>query len=163
VTKPVSLLLLIALASLLGCGYSAQPLIASHYKTIALDIFKNRTRYRDFEFTLADALKNEITSKTGLRIVPRDKAETLLTGTILEYTQPVLTETEDDQVREIEVKITLAFEWKDLRTGRVIHSRTRFTESAQAKFDRGQTRQSAAAEVLTDVAEEIINDLEMEW
>ena len=163
--KLLSFVLMMALlsVSVIGCGYSAEPLISSHYKTIAVDIFKNKTRYRDFEFVLAEALRNEIIFKTGLRLVRREDAETLLSGTILSYDQHVVTETETDEVREIEVKIRLAFEWKDLRTGKIIHRRTRFTRTADAKFDRGETRRSAAAEVLADVAEAVINDLEKEW
>lgn len=161
--RPLSLLLAIAVACLVGCGYSSEPLIATHYRTIALEIFKNETRYRDFEFVLTEALRNEITSKTNLKLVRRNKAETLLTGTILEYDQYILTERETDEVREMEVKITLAFEWRDLRTGSIIHRRKSFTRSADAKFDRGETRETAAAEVLADVAEAIINDLEKEW
>ena len=159
----LSVLLVVTASHLAGCRYSSEPLIASHYQTIALDIFKNETRYRDFEFILAEALRNEITSKTSLKLVRRSEAETLLTGTILEYDQNVLTERETDEVREIEVKIRLAFKWRDLRTGKIIHRRKRFTRSAEAKFDRGETRETAAAEVLADVAEAIINDLEKEW
>lgn len=163
--KPLSFVLMMALLSVgvIGCGYSAEPLISSHYKTIAVDIFKNKTRYRDFEFVLAEALRNEIVSRTGLRLVRRGDAETLLSGAILSYEQHVLTETKTDEVREIEVKISLAFEWKDLRTGKIIHKRKRFTRTADAKFDLGETRQSAAAEVLADVAEAVINNLEKDW
>lgn len=146
-----------------GCGYSAAPLISPAYKTIAVDIFQNETRYRDFEFVLANALKNEIVSKTNLTLAPRSEAETQLKGSILSYEEHVVTETHTDQVRELEVKITVAYEWRDLRTGQVIHERKRFTKTADAKFPLGQTRDSAAAEVLADVAEDLINDLEAEW
>jgi hypothetical protein len=161
----IRLKVIVAVMALLaaGCGYSSDSLIASHYKTISLEIFKNETRYRDFEFILAEALKNEIVQKTDLKLASRSEAQTVLRGTIKSFEQYVVTETKTDQVRELEVKIVLSFQWVDQRTGRVIHERGRFQRTADAKFPLGQTRESAELEVLTDVAEDIINDLEKEW
>jgi len=146
-----------------GCGYSGSPLIATHYKTIAVDIFKNETRYRDFEFTLANALKNEIVRKTQMQLAPRNEAETVLTGKILSFEQFVVTETTTDEVREMEVKITLSFEWRDAQTGRVIHRRGRFTRTADARLPLGETLETASAQVLAKIAEDVIDDLETEW
>jgi hypothetical protein len=164
VRRLLSLALATAVAAAVGgCGYSTESLYTSRYSTIAVDIFKNETRYRDFEFTLANAIKNEIVSKTDLRLARHDDAETVLTGSIKSYEEHVVTETTTDVVRELEVKIVLAFEWRDLKTGQVIHSRAHFEKTADAKFPLGETRDTAAAKVLADVAESIINDLEKGW
>ena len=159
----ISVALVVVTSGIAGCGYSSQTLFTSHYKSIAVDIFKNQTRYRDFEFSLANAIKNEIVQKTDMTLASHDNAETLLTGSIQSYDQYVVTEMSQDVVREIQVKITLSYEWRDLRTGKVIQKREGLSRTADAKFPLGETRDSAAAKVLTDVAEDVINDLEREW
>ena len=98
-----------------------------------------------------------------MRLAPKDKADTLLTGQIANYEQVVLTEDENDRVKAIQVIITLNYEWRDLRTGQAIRKMDGFRRSAEATFALGETRDTAAAKVLADVAESLIEQLEEGW
>ena len=147
----------------LGCGYSSQSLIDSRYKTVYVETFDNQSFYRGFELTLTRALINEINRKTHLRIVPREQADTVLSGQISDFKQVVLTEDADDNVRESEVRVTIDMTWTDRRTNQPIKTVRGFVGSEQIKFDIGETLETATSELFYDVAEDLIEQLEADW
>jgi hypothetical protein len=146
-----------------GCGYSSQALIDPRYKTVYVETFDNRTFYRGFENSLTRALINEINSKTNLRVVPRNQADTVITGQITDFKQYVLTEDQHDNVREMQVTAFADMTWTDRRTGQPIKVVRSHTASEQIKFDIGETLETATGELFRDLAQELVEQLEAEW
>ena len=146
-----------------GCGYTSEPLIESRYKTVYVETFDNDSRYRGYEVGLTRALINEINAKTDLRIVGRDQADTVITGKIGDFRQHVLTEDEDDNVRETEITIRVNMTWTDRRTGRTIRVIRNFADAEQVKWELGQTVESQSVELFRDVAERLVERMEAPW
>jgi len=146
-----------------GCGYSTQSLIDPRYKTVYVETFDNRTFYPGFEVSLTRALVNEINSKTNLRVVPRNQADTVITGQITDFQQYVLTEDPHDNVREMQVTAYVDMTWTDRRTGQPIKTVRNYTGSEQIKFDVGETLETATSELFRDLAQELVEQLEAEW
>ena len=157
---------LLAASSLLaaGCGYSTQALVDPQYKTIAVPIFKNETRYRKFEFELTRAVIDEIEKKTHLKVVnSRETADTILYGNLMEYRLIPTVETEDDVVTQYRLIVTLDLKWIDRKTGKTIFADPVFSENAYAALEAGQTLRDARREAFSEVAEKVIDRMEMRW
>ncbi len=143
-----------------GCGYSQKSLFSRKVNSIYISIFENNTFVRGIEFDIAKALKDEIMSRTRLRIVQKDSADLILTGKIGESAQSALSQSRDNIV-ESSVSISVSIELLDTRTGRTMGGGA----SGGAAFivDRGENVQSATEEAIANLARNLVNNLEEEW
>lgn len=150
---------LAALALLASCGYSAGPLTRSTDRRIHLPIFVNQTFYRDLEIGLTQQVEKELASRPGISIVPSERADIVLAGTIVDFSQHVLSEDPQDRVRESSVLTRVRIEVRDPRSGTV---RRAFEVSDRAEFltESGETIVSAARESFVDLARKIVDGLE---
>lgn len=130
---------------------------------MAVGIFQNDTFYRGLEFELTRALVQEIERRTHLKVVERERADTLLTGTITEVYERVLVEDQADQPTEKQITIVINFRWEDLRSGEVIVSRNNFRQTAEYIIPAGETLITARSEAFADVAERIVEQMEGGW
>ena len=144
-----------------GCGYSQKSLFSRNINTIYISIFENNTFARGIEFDIAKAVKDEIMSRTSLRIVQKDSADTILTGKIGDSAQAALSQSRDNIV-ESAVSITAEITLLDTRTGRVLIGGG---AGGGAAFivDRGENVQSATEEAIAILARDLVNQLEEEW
>ena len=134
--KTARILLALALAAVsagAGCtnpdptvGYT----IASQYRpgirTVAVPIWQvGAHEYRrGIEFRITEALVKHIEGATPYKVVDASRADTLLTGTLLQADQRVLNyDPRTGTAREIQVRPHVDFTWKDLRTGQGLVSR----------------------------------------
>ena len=140
-----------------ACGYTSESLLDPQNRTVYVDT------YRGFEVSLTRALINEINAKTDLRIVPRDQADTLITGNIADFRQHVLTEDEHDNIRETEVRIFVNMTWTDRRTDRPIRRLRNVGAAEQIKWELGQTLESETVELFRDLAERLVERMEANW
>lgn len=114
---------LLALTLLLtGCGYSTTELYPTQYNTVTVPNFDNRSNDRNVEFTLREALIKEIEQRTPYKAVSgTGLSDTQLTGTVVRVDRKLLSRDADVGLpQEIEIIVTVDFQWKDLRTGEVI-------------------------------------------
>jgi hypothetical protein len=150
---------LAALAPVSSCGYSAGPLSRPTEQRVHVPIFGNRTWYRDLEVQLTKSVEKELASRPGISIVAPERADIVLAGTIVDFQQRVLSEDQQDRVRESSVVTVVRIEVKDARTGAV---RRVWNESDRAEFltASGQTLASATAESFVDLARRIADGLE---
>ncbi len=155
------LILIFALIS--GCGYSTKSLISRKINSIYIPVFDNSTFRRGLEFELTKAVKDEIMSKTNLRIVEKDSADTILYGTITSVTEGILTQNITDNIVESRVTINVDIKLEDRRTGRVLISESDLKNSAEFVVGRGETIDSATEEGLVELAKEIVYHLEEKW
>ncbi len=159
--QTVCLILIFALIS--GCGYSTKSLISRKINSIYIPVFDNTTFRRGLEFELTKAVKDEIMSKTNLRIVQKDSADTILYGTIRSVTEGILTQDITDNIVESRLTIHVGIKLKDRRTGRVLISENDLKNSAEFIVKRGETIDSAAEEGLAELAKVIVYHLEDKW
>jgi hypothetical protein len=123
--------LLVAGCWLLGsCGYSSKPLYNKAYHTVAVPIFANKTFRREWEFRLTEAIDKNIEARTPYKVSSADKADTVLSGEIVEIPEDVLTRRYGTILpRETEIVMAVNFTWKD-RNGRLLLERRYFNRSA---------------------------------
>ena len=146
-----------------GCGYSTKSLISRKVNSIYVPVFDNITFRRGLEFDLTKAVKDEIMSKTNLRIVQKNSADTILYGKIKDVTEGILTQDITDNIIESRITIYVDIKLVDRRTGRTMISKSDLKQSAEFIVKRGETIESAADEGLVDLAEIIVNHLEEKW
>ena len=128
-TAILILTLLTTLTSGCGLGYATHDIYPEQYRTVAVPIFENRTfwnssLYTGLEADLAEALAKEIESRTPYKVASPATADTIIQGTITNYEQRVVTRKREGNVPEqMQITITVNFEWKDLRTQQTIIDR----------------------------------------
>lgn len=159
-------LIVLAILTMLpaGCGYSSKPLYRTSVKTISVPIFQNKTYNRDWEFRLTEAICKNIEYRTPFKIVRGDRADTELTGTITDINQDVLTRRFNLNLpRESEITVAVTFQWKDLRTGRILVKRTNFSRSATDIPQIGERANDATQLAVERLAEAIVEQLQTEF
>ena len=110
-------------------GYTARNHYRPGIQTVAVPIWtRGKDVYRrNLEIDLTAALVKRIELDTPYKVTKKNRADTILTGSIDVIIQRVLSFNPDTgQPREKEVTFTVSFEWKDLRTGKNVVVRKNF-------------------------------------
>src|SRR3954465_9156203 len=127
--------LLLAVA---GCGYTAHQsdyhwstLYRQDVRTVAVPIFQSTDYHRGVEFQLSKALVNQLELPTPYKVVPRERADTILEGEIVSVKVNTLSsDTRSALPQEQLLDVTVNFVWKDLRSGRILVERRGFEQTA---------------------------------
>jgi hypothetical protein len=147
---------LVPMLGLLGaCGYSMRRLTPPGVRTVAVEVIENPTFRRDIEFQLTEDLKNAILSRTDLLVVDKNRADLLLSGTILQFREQVLAENLEDDIVQSSVIVTVEFVLTDRRTGKE-RDRDRITDVSEFGVGRNEDLGSATSEAFSDLAEKVI-------
>ena len=125
-------------------------------------MFENRTFYRDFEVELTRQVQKELSSRPGFFIVPREQADIVLQGTILDFRQRVLSEDNRDWVRESSATTTVRIEVRDRRHSERVLRSYEITDRAEFFLARGESLATATSESFLDLARRIVDGLEKE-
>jgi hypothetical protein len=164
-------------AAVLGCaalnagcggddvGYTARELYPADVHTIAVDIFDNRSFQRNAELDLTEALTKEIEVRTPYKVVGRNRADTVMTGTITAIDRRTLSRTFDGGIpQEVQVTVNATFQWKDQRSGKVLRRR-----SMQGTGEHVPTRyvsepyETAQHRAMTELARDIVSAMQRDW
>ena len=146
-----------------GCGYTTKSLISRNINSVYIPIFGNDTFRSGLEFDLTTALKEEILSKTKLRIAKKNGADTILTGKIIRVDEGVITSNARDNIIENRVTITVNIALADRRTGRELMLTDSLSNTAEYIVTRGENINTATQECLAGLAEMIVYQLEEKW
>lgn len=153
------LILTVGLTGLVGCQYSAHPYM-QNVRTIAVEIFDNKTLRRNHEFELTHRLERELKAKTPFILVKPDaRPDLLLTGEIIDYVKPALVEDIDDRVIESQVVITIKVSLRDLKTNNLVFEKTH-SENAELVGSRGENEITARSEVYEKLTRWTVSQLE---
>lgn len=154
---------------LAGCGYSSDRsklfrTVNSQedpIRSIAVPIFESREFRRGLELQLTEALTKRIEATTPYKIAKKQRADTILTGTIQEVRQSTIGR-DFEQVRPRETAATLivSLQWKDLRTGEILFDRPRFVHTVDYIRPLGEDFFHAMQRDVDGMAEEIIELME---
>lgn len=138
--NPLPRLALLLLAALVftGCGYSSTELYPTAYRTVAVPNFVNRSDTRAVEFNLREALIKEIEQRTPYKVVSgTGAADTQLTGTVTRVQRSLVSRGATAGLpQEIEVSVTVDFEWRDLQTGETVRGYNGLSSAGQFVPDR---------------------------
>jgi hypothetical protein len=146
-----------------GCGYSTRSLISRNISSIHIPIFENNTFRRGIEFDLTKAVKNEVMSKTDLRIASKDHADTILHGTVKDFTERIITQGFSDSLVEGQMTLFVDIKLVDRRTGRTLINEKGINKASGYIVRRGETLESATGEGIVRMAETIVDHLAEKW
>ena len=146
-----------------GCGYSAGPLVRRDVATVHVPVFENRTFRRELEFQLTEAVQREIRERARLRIVSAGEAQTVLSGEIVGFRERVIADDAADDLVSKRIAVYVDFDWREVRSGRLLASARRFSRPADLIVSRGETVASATVESFDDLAEAIVDRMEESW
>jgi len=140
-----------------GCGYSAHGLFRSDARTVHVAMFESREFRRDLEFMLTEAVKKHINSDTPFRLAPREKADTILKGEILEERQAAFAPDFLTRMpRDRQMTLVIRLEWTDLRTGKVLLDRPLLLQAVDYLPPAGETEKFAQQKVIDRLAARIV-------
>lgn len=171
----VSIFVAIAISQMLtigGCasdgssGYESGNLYSKKYRSVAIPIFKNSSADRSIPFQLEDALVKEVESTTPYKVTGEGRADTVLRGTVSGFELRMLSQSiATGLTEEMAVKVTVDYEWIDMKTGKPIVSRSGFQSSAVfvASFPNNQPIDLGRFAVTQALARDIVASLQGNW
>jgi hypothetical protein len=132
--------------------------------TVAVPIFASKDYARGVEFTLSKALVNQIEAQTPYKVVPRERADSILEGEIIEVRVNTLSEDRLSAIpQEQLLAITVNFTWKDLRSGRILVARRGWEQTATFYPTLGEGRFTGTQAAAEKLALAIVHELESDW
>ncbi len=168
----LSLLCVMLLLTVGGCGYSRGSLLPSHLKTVYVDNFKNMinvgrevteasryTLYRPgLENDITDAVVDRFVFDGNLRIASREEADMVLSGKLIDYRQEPLRYDKNDNVEEYRIKITVDLELENTVDKEIMWKEAGFIgEATYKKIGRLATSEDTARqEAIEDLARRIV-------
>ena len=161
----------VLLVSLPGCGYMFGSPHQPGIRTVHVPVFTSDTFRRGLEYQLTEAVQQQIKHRTAFQLTSRETADTILQGHLVELRKDGLGETRFDDLRELQLELTVVATWKDARTGRVIGRQSIRPELdhrhliAQANMapEVGQSLATATQTAVDRLAIQIVDIMEMPW
>jgi len=176
--KKNTVIALLACIALYGCGYHAGALFRDDIRTIYVQGFDNQTFRRGLEASLTRAVCEEIKLRTPFIFAPRDEADSILSGKILDVQEKTKVESERGRVLVRGVSLTVLFRWRDRLTGADITPEQTIDESARLRTGVAETGvgvggEAAAADlvpqetsydaVFQQIAQRIVENMQKSW
>jgi hypothetical protein len=153
-----------------GGGFAQEPghkwngLYRQDVKTVAVPIFTNRTYYRGVEFNLTKAVINQIESRTPYKVVPKERADTVLEGEVINV--GLFTQSRSQTMglpQEQLYHIIVNFTWKDLRTGQMLTVRHGFEQTSPYYPTLGEDQFAGSQDAIERLGLAIAEELQANW
>ena len=159
-----------------GCGYTTKSTLPSNIKTIHVETFKNNIDFAAegrrnlylplLEIKVRNAVINRFLFDGNLKIAEADKADLVLKGQLLSYDRSALRYTDNDDVQEYRIHITVFLEmWSahnvvaaDWTESSFVGEATYFVTGASARSE-----EAAVEDALTDLARRIVERTVEDW
>jgi len=148
---------LLALLCVSCWGYRSEWPAPEGIRTIAVEVFKNRTLYREVEFEFTNAVRREISIKTPLKVVDMDRADSVITGDIVDFRRDLLRESQVGVPTEYRITVVVNYQVKNLKTGGVI-AEGKLRRSADYQLMRGQVERQAREEAIRELARNVVQN-----
>ena len=131
---------------------------------MAVPIFGTRDFRRDVEFKLSKAVINQIEAHSPYKVVPRERADTILEGEIARVEVNNLSRTYVEGVPQEQLMlVTVNLTWKDLRTGRILMQKKNFQQTASFYPTLGEGEFVGTQKAIERLAVEIVQLMEADW
>ena len=160
-----------ALLQLCGCGYVIGDGFPPEVRSVHVPVFQSETFRRGLEVQLTEAVQREIQKRTHFVLADRPVADTELTGKIVQVTKRALSETQNDEPRQLELSMAVEVTWRDLRDGRILAHQSfpidpaavQLSSQSRMAPEVGQSLATAQTEVINQLARRIVNMMESPW
>ncbi len=147
-------------------GYSFATTMPEGVTSVQVPVFENYTFDVGLEAELTEAVIKELQRSSGVKVVQGGGADSTLRAAITRSEMRRLTlERGTGLVQELALTITIDFDWKDNRNGRILTSRRNYAASdtfvpAQPTGERIDTGRHAAVQRL---AKDLVAELRGDW
>ena len=163
-TRAAVIGLLAAAVILPGCGYRAGGPYRPNIETVYVEMFASKEFRRDLEFTLTEAVKKRINLDTPYRLAAREKADTILTGEVLEERQAAFAPDYRSKLpREKQLTLAVRVQWKDSRNGRVLVDQSVELQATDYLTPTGETEALAQEQAIDRLASKIVARMYDDW
>lgn len=162
-----------------GCGYTwsdngssfaAQESHASNgiyrqnVSTVAVPIFINTTYARGLELPLTKAVINNLEAHTPYKVVPRERADTILEGRIIYDGTNLLSRSPFNALPQEQLSLIIVnFTWKDLRNGQILTERRSFQQTAPYYPTLGEDPYVGEQDAIEKLSRAIVEQLQAPW
>jgi len=127
-------------------------------------IFSSKDFNRGVEFEISKALVNQLEANTPYKVVPRERADTILEGEVVSVrTNTLSSDFRSALPQEQLITYTIDFVWQDLRTGRILVQRRGFEQAATYYPTLGEGRFYGRQEAAERLALAIVQELQSDW
>lgn len=155
--------LLVLSALLSGCGYKAGGPFRSDIKTVYVEMLGSKEFRRNLEFMLTEAVKKRIAADTPYRVAPREKADTILSGEVLEVRQAAFApDFRSRQPRDQQLTLAVRLRLMDTRDGRTLEQPIEL-QAVDYLPPTGETEAFAQERVVNAMARKIVEKLYEDW
>ena len=145
-------------------GYQWRSLYRDDVRTVAVPIFTNRSYRRGVELSLSRAIVNQLETTSPYKVVPRERADTVLEGEILDVNLRTLSPDVHTGLPQEQLYIVrLNFTWKDLRTGKILVERRRFEQSTTYYPTLGEGQFVGSQQNVERLALAIVQEMQADW
>ena len=166
--------IVVVLFAVTGCGYTHsaggvggyewKPLYRPDVRTIAVPIFTTKSFDRNVEFQLTKALVNTIEAKTPYKVVPRERADTILEGEITAVTRRNISSDNRSGVPQEQLyEVVVNFTWKDLRNGKLLVNRENFEQTVPFYPTLGESQFIGSQQNVERLAQGIVGEMQSDW
>lgn len=150
-----------------GCHFyqvGNQEMYCANVQTVYVEMFESDSFRKFLGQRLTEAVVKEIELNTPMRITERSLAQSILRGRLIRDRKRVLTETINDDPRDIQVDFLLEVTWTDpagnpLMTRQVL----RLDRAVDFIPEGGPSLTTAEQELINRLARQIVQQMEMPW
>jgi hypothetical protein len=151
-----------------AAGYTFESPHPAGIRSVAVPIWqRGKDVYRrGLEDRLTEAIRKQILLDTPYRVTGRDRADTLLTGTIDEVIQRTLsTNVDTGRPGETELTLVLSFQWTDLRSGKNLRQRKNFRVTTTYLPSRPFSEDffQGSEDAFNRAARRVVESMERDW
>ena len=147
-----------------GEGYQWRSLYRDDVQTVAVPIFTNRSYRRGVEFGLSKAVVNQLEAQSPYKVVPRERADTILEGEIVAVDIDTISSDPDAAIPQEQLYVvTVNFTWKDLRSGKILVERRGFEQTAPYYPTLGEGQFVGSQQNVERLALAIVQELQSDW
>ncbi len=148
-----------------GCGvYSFSGHGIAGIETIAIEPLDNQTAEFGIREDLTDAIVNRLLTDRTLTVTDRTSADAILSGTILTVSDSPLSFTENEEVTEYEIRITVSFALRKPDQSQPIWE-GRITGDGSYPYETGgvDEREEGIDKALERITLDLLNQLTSDW
>jgi hypothetical protein len=152
-----------------GCGYTQMgnnnaSLYRQDIHTVAIPIFVNRTYRRGLETELTKSVIQQLEEHSPYKVVPRERAETILDCEIVAVTTSTLSFDEFSGLPQDQmIAMVVSFTWKNLRTGEILVQRRNFDQRAEFFPALGESESAGETDAIQNLALAMVQELQADW
>lgn len=113
-------LLIVFCLLITGCSYRLAGPIQERSRTVAIPVFANKSLRPNLESCLTEKLVEVFAASSGGRVVPLDRAELELTGSVLSYSTGTIAYTGDDTAAMYQASMSAEATMRNRSNGKVL-------------------------------------------